>query len=360
MADHPCPPSPQVTGRSVRCRTLTTLEGMPDLQSAPLHTVSEPTSQTLSPQEWRARAETHRMRIAAFTDPLVELHHQGQKHPVHDFLFSYYSLTPGALQRWHPGAGVVLAADAPSASDEHQSPDDGPSTWRFYRTVGATHEAPQGGWEVDVEQFCERRASMVEFGRRILSATAARPARLGCFGLHEWAMAYRAEVHGVRHSTVPLRLGAEGTNAVVEGSRISCSHIDAFRFFAPEAVHLNELQPTRQTQVTLEQPGCLHANMDLYKWAYKLLPAVSSDLVADCFELAWDIRGVDMQASPYDLADWGYPPIRIETPEGRAEYVRHQRSFSERAQQLRARLLAALDHLESLHAAAAVRTQPST
>ena len=90
---------------------------------------------------------------------------------------------------------------------------------------------------------------------------------------------------------------------------------------------------------------------DIARPPVKLLPAVSSDLVADCFELAWDIRGVDMQASPYDLADWGYEPIRIETPEGRAEYVRHQREFADRAQALRARLLAALDHLESLRAA---------
>ena len=311
--------------------------------------LSDPLPRALPAENWHAAAEAHRRRIADYTDPLVQLRHQGGTHPVHDFLFSYYSLTPGALQRWHPGAGVVLARSAgEDAHPDQQIPDDGPSTWRFYREVAPSDRAPQGGWEVDVEEFCQRRASMVEFGRRILLATASRPARLACFGLHEWAMAYRAEMHGVRHSTVPLRLGAEGTNAVVEGSRITCSHIDAFRFFAPEAVELNELQPTRARQVELEQPGCLHANMDLYKWAYKLLPAISSDLVADCFELAWDIRGVDMQASPYDLADWGYEPIRIETPEGRAEYVRHQRAFSERAQELRGRLLAVLDHLESL------------
>lgn len=93
----------------------------------------------------------------------------------------------------------------------------------------------------------------------------------------------------------------------------------------------------------MEQPGCLHGNMDLYKWAYKLVPAVSSDLLADCFELAWDVREMDMQASPYDLADWGFEPIRIETPEGRAEYVRRQRGFAERGQALRARLIESID-----------------
>ena len=71
------------------------------------------------------------------------------------------------------------------------------------------------------------------------------------------------------------------------------------------------MQPTRETQEAMEQPGCLHANMDLYNWAYKLIPAVSSDLLLDCFDLAWRIRQLDMRASPYDLRPWGYEPVRI-------------------------------------------------
>jgi hypothetical protein len=82
--------------------------------------------------------------------------------------------------------------------------------------------------------------------------------------------------------------------------------------------------------------------MDLYKWAYKLSPALPSELVMDCFELSWRVRAMDMQASPYDLEDWGYPPIRIETAEGKAAYVEQQRAFSAEAQLLRGRLLAAL------------------
>ena len=31
------------------------------------------------------------------------------KHPVHDFLFTYYSFRPAQLRRWSPGYGVVLA-----------------------------------------------------------------------------------------------------------------------------------------------------------------------------------------------------------------------------------------------------------
>ena len=62
--------------------------------------------------------------------------------------------------------------------------------------------------------------------------------------------------------------------------------------------------------------------MDLYKWSYKLSPLVPSELVADCFALAREIRELDMRASPYDLAELGYEPVAVETPAGRPEYAR--------------------------------------
>ncbi|HEY4615725.1 MAG TPA: 3-methyladenine DNA glycosylase, partial [Citricoccus sp.] len=183
----------------------------------------------LPAEQWRDRAQAHRERVAAYTAPLKDLHSAGIRHPVHDFLFSYYSLTPGALERWHPGAGVVLAA-APDVGDRPDG-DGLPGTGggRFYRWLAPGPGLPDGGWTVDVPAFLTQRASMVGFARRILGTTVERPARLSCFGLHEWAMAYRSDVHGVRHSTVPLRLGAAGTDRVVEENRIACTHFDAFR-----------------------------------------------------------------------------------------------------------------------------------
>jgi hypothetical protein len=85
--------------------------------------------------------------------------------------------------------------------------------------------------------------------------------------------------------------------------------------------------------------------VDLYKWAMKLTPAVPSDLVMDCFDLAREIRELDMRASPYDLTALGLEPIRIEVPDGRAEYVRLQRGFAQRGQVLRQRLVAACDSI---------------
>ncbi|RLZ02519.1 3-methyladenine DNA glycosylase [Kocuria tytonicola] len=295
--------------------------------------------EVLTREQWTQRARAHEDRVSRYTQPFLDRRFRGEKHPVEDFLFTYYTLSPAQFTRWHPGPGVVLLG-APERAD-----------WKFYRpatraelTAAGAREVA-GGVVVDAAAFLTKRGTAVRFTREILANTAARSGTFDCFGLHEWAMAYRAEENGVRHEDAGLRLGSRGTDAVVEGHRIRCSHFDAFRFFQPQAVERNELQPTRQAQRTLEQPGCLHATMDLYKWAYKLLPAVDSDLLADCFELAWDVRRTDMEASPYDLADWGYEPVRIETPEGKAEYVRRQRAFAARGTALRERLLAATERI---------------
>jgi hypothetical protein len=180
------------------------------------------------------------------------------------------------------------------------------------------------------------RADTVRFIADLLRATASRPARLNCFGLHEWAMVYQAPT--VRHGQVPLRLGAAGTDAVIESMPLRCSHFDAYRFFTEPATRRNAEVLTRDRQVSTEQPGCVHAGMDLYKWAFKLGPLVPAELVMDCLELAADARALDMRASPYDLRDYGFAPIAVETSAGRAEYVRAQQSIAERAAPLRATL----------------------
>ncbi|MDE3720902.1 3-methyladenine DNA glycosylase [Nocardiopsis sp. N85] len=270
-------------------------------------------------REWRARARRHEERVDALTADHLRRRREGVRHPVEDFLFTYYNFKPARLRRWHPGAGTVLAGEGA----------------RELLSERFTVETPEGVG-LDVEAFLAARP-VVDFVERLLSAVADRPAHLGCFGLHEWAMVYRAGE--VRHGQVPLRLGHEGTDRVVESHRIRCSHFDAFRFFTEDARPLNTLRPTREAQVDLDQPGCLHAGMDLYKWAYKLSPAVPSELVVDCFELAREIRELDMRASPYDLRAWGYEPVRIETAEGKAAYMSAQEGFAGRGAVLRERLL---------------------
>jgi hypothetical protein len=192
---------------------------------------------------------------------------------------------------------------------------------------------------VDVRAYLAERGDAVEWIARLLRATASRAPLLGCFGLHEWAMVYRSPAAGVRHMTWPLRLGATGTDAVVESHDLRCTHYDAYRFFTPDALGRNAIGLDRSTQIQREQPGCLHAGMDLYRTAYKLGPLVPGELLLDCFALARDIRVLDMRASPYDLSDLGYSPVPIETTEGKQEYVAAQRGFAERSAPLRNRLI---------------------
>jgi hypothetical protein len=278
----------------------------------------------LAEPEWRARRTAHESRVDGLLAGALAKRREHGRHGIEEFLFTYYSFRPAQLRRWHPGHSVALE----KASREEFGP--------LYTLD------PAGRVVLDTAAILRKRGESIEWIHRLLVATANRPAHFGCFGMHEWAMVYRqAET---RHGQ-PLRLGARGTSAVVEELAVRCSHFDAFRFFTPPARPLNVLQPTRDTQIELEQPGCLHTNMDLYKASYRLSPLVSSELVADCFELASEIRILDMRASPYDLTELGYSPVRVETAEGRQEYVQAQRSFAKRAAPLRARLIAAGDRL---------------
>ena len=266
--------------------------------------------------------------MVPWVEPHLARRRAGASHPVEDFLFTYYSHRPAALRRWHPGHGVVLV-DA----EEHRS-------LKGYVEV-AGH---QPGVTV-ADRFVHKQQPLLSSVHTLLTATERRQPTLGCLGLHEWAMVYRLSPDDVRHSAWPLRLGGDGTDAVVESHRIGCSHFDAFRFFTEAARPRNTLDPGRDDRPAFEQPGCLHAGMDLYKHAFRLSPMVGSDLVADCFELAREIRVLDMWASPYDLTGLGYEPVRIETPQGKQEYVAAQREFSERGRPLRRRLIEECERL---------------
>ncbi len=277
---------------------------------------------------WLDRRAAHEQRVRGWTDPHQARQARGEKHPVEDFLWEYYSFRPSWLRRWHPGPDVVLLGEA--ARDYLRWPE---------------YHATEEGVAVNPAAFDPKRRESLVWLSGLLRATAERPPAFGCFGLHEWAMVYRQTPDEVRHNQWPLRFPPDELARIVEAQPVRCLHFDAFRFFTPAARPLNRLQPERATTADLEQRGCLHANMDLYKWAFKLAPFTPSELVAECFALARDIREVDMRASPYDLAKLGYAPIPIETAAGRAEYEAHQRAFAGRSQPLRLRLLALCERL---------------
>jgi hypothetical protein len=273
--------------------------------------------------DWQERRRAHEQRVDAWIGPHQARQARGEKHPVYDFLFEYYRFRPSWLRRWHPGPDIVL---------------QGESAREFLRWP-EYHETADGV-ALNAAALEPRRRESLAWMVNLLRLTAVRPPQFACYGLHEWAMVYRQTPEEVRHNAWPLRFSPEELARIVEAQPVRCSHFDAFRFFTPAARPLNKLQPTRAGVPQFEQRGCLHANMDLYKWAFKFAPFTPSELVADCFALARDIREIDMRASPYDFEKLGVAPIRIETPEGRDEYEWHQRDFAERSQPLRARLIA--------------------
>ncbi len=275
--------------------------------------------------QWRAMADEHRERVQRWTLPYRNRRARAAPHPVHDFLFRYYRYSMGKLEEWHPRIDQPLRASPQARERFPELP---------YR--------PQNGvMERDYSTLEDKDRRRIRWIRDLLVATAGRMPHFGCFGMHEWAMVYRGD--GVRHrEAVPLRMSQAEVDAFVESRPITCTHFDAFRFFTSEARPLNRVQPSPENRDELEQPGCVHANMDLYKRAYRSMPWIGSELLWETFQLALRLRSLDMRASPYDLRSLGYDPVPVETPEGRAQYQQEQRALSEEAAAVRSRLIDAL------------------
>ncbi|MFQ3671206.1 MAG: 3-methyladenine DNA glycosylase [Verrucomicrobiia bacterium] len=275
---------------------------------------------------WRLAQARHTARLHQAIGDYLQARQQGQTNPVLDFLFTYYRFPPSRLAQWHPGTGRILAGPGAETFLHHPS----------YRRT------PQG-IILPPDSLPLTRRPGLQRTLHLLQTTAQRPAHFACFGLHEWAMVYRTD--HLRHPSLPLRLNPRQLADFIESRPLTCTHFDAYRFFSPAAQPRNAWTLQRDDQLTLEQGGCLHANMDLYKWAHKFSPWIGSDLILDCFLLALDARILDMRASPYDLRPLGYTPIPIETAQGRAEYEAAQRALAARASPLRHRLILAFTTL---------------
>ena len=282
----------------------------------------------LTEEDWHRQSRELKKRIEGKLKDYFSNRSKSTKHPVIDFLFEYYSFRFSELKCWSPGIGVILTGD--SAYDLLKN---------------HLYTKKREGVTLDIAKISSKRKSSIAWIIDLLQQTQERPPYFGCMGLHEWAMVYGQQK--TRHN-LPLRMSPQQIMNFVEDSRICCSHYDAFRFFTKPARPFNELNPTKQTRRDFEQPGCLHANMDLYKWAHKFYPWIASDIIADAFELAWKIREVDMRASPYDMSFLGYEPICIETATGRQEYIHLQKQFYTDAQPLRQKLIVAYKNIQQM------------
>jgi hypothetical protein len=282
--------------------------------------------QTISFEEYLYKSETHKARIHAMLGSYFDERGRGKSHAILDFLVEYYSFRRSHLLTWSPGLLHHIETD-----QANQQPEG-----NFWLASGTYYVIPS-------DNLSSKKKQNLHWNLRLLEAIDQREARFQCQGMHEWAMVYATTEK--RHSSLNLRLSNDEIDAFVRSQSLGCSHIDAFRFFTEEARPLNKFQPIRETQIEFDQPGCIHVNMDLYKWAYKAWPYISSDLIADTLELALEARILDMQASPYDLSAYHLEPVRIETEEGRQEYEYRQRTLSEQAKPLRKRLINAYYHI---------------
>ena len=154
---------------------------------------------------WRSRKTRHREKLAWYAAERLERMAARIKHPVHDFLFEYFSFRPSQLLRWSPGCAEVLLEGA-GAWDEIE--------WKEF-------VARDGGLILPAESFPDHRVKFLEWTIGYLEGIAARPPSFNChWAFHEWAMVYRSPE--IRHSMTPLRLTPDQIREFVdrEGLRL--------------------------------------------------------------------------------------------------------------------------------------------
>jgi len=293
-------------------------------------TIEEHSYTILPFSEWAAAEERHRFSLNKILDPYLKKRSEQKKDPVLDFLFEYYKFRPSHLLRWSPGIGVGLQLS------------DGTETLPEVSELTVNGDTAF----LSPALFPQKRVRSARWIRDMLRNTNGKKPFFGCFGMHEWAMVYRAD--GVRHSQLPLRFSDDRIAEIVDARPLLCTHFDAYRFFTDAAKPLNKNTLSRDTFQETEQPGCIHSNMDIYKWAYKLYPWISSELIREAFFLALEARTIDMKASPYELSQYGLEPIRIETEAGRKEYLNHQSAIWKKGKPVRQTLIDAYDSLLDL------------
>jgi hypothetical protein len=279
--------------------------------------------------KWRALQKEHQQQVAAILEPYLDKKQRQHKDPVLDFLFEYYTFRHSHLKKWSPGVGVLLEGVEPQTAPQ----------------IDEITISDEGAY-LDPARFPEKRISSARWILSLLENSLQKNPSFGCFGMHEWAMVYKAEK--VRHSHIPLRMDKDELARFVESRPLVCTHFDAFRFFTEPAKPLNKFNLSRNDFKETEQAGCLHTNMDLYKWGFKMFPWISSDTIRRAFLLDVDTRIIDMKASPYDLRSRGLKPIKIETEAGRLEYVKRQKEIYQRSIPIRKQLINEYRHLTQI------------
>ncbi len=276
----------------------------------------------LNNEDWIRQIKEHKENVSERIDRYLDLRQEHRKDPVMDFLFEYYAFRPSHLRRWSPGFGILLRG----------SKDDA------YPELSELSINEDGAY-LNPDFFPDKRKKSIRWILDLLEKSRRKKPSFGCFGMHEWAMVYKKDEDQIRHSDIPLRMNGEELAEFVESRPLVCTHFDAFRFFSKPARPMNKFKLSRDSFAETEQAGCIHTNMDLYKWAFKGFPWISSKVILKAFDLAVEARTVDMKASPYDLEAYSLEPIKIESESGRMKYLEAQKSIYKRSKPIRERLI---------------------
>lgn len=318
---------------------------------------------------WSAAAEKHILAMEELLYPpslssesspsnvsMKRRKHLVAQHPIYNFLHTYYRYSTQDLLYYSPGLDVEM--ETSELSDPQGA---GRYLNRKYLLNNEIHGTSRYSASA-LPAAAEGRFGWISLSRTrdVLLSSSQKQAFYGCYGLHEWAMLYSGNAprsnsigEGDQSQQLPrhqqqlqLRVSQNTIDKMVHSGYLRCTHFDAFRFFHPNAQPLNVINPlTRDNQVNYEQPGCVHANMDLFKYAFRLYPFVSSLLLRQTMAVALQARIIDMRASPYDVSAFEHcsEPLCVETDAGRKQYAQEQEKLAEAARPLRLQLLHAYD-----------------
>lgn len=285
-------------------------------------------------------------------DSLKQRQHAVKSHPIYNFLHTYYKYSVESLYCYSPGINISISG---------LINDNSNSVSRKYLYT-ASNDVMYYSPSLFPSQSSERLKSNVKQYYEIQLNSIMKKPNFYCFGLHEWAMLYSGRLTAdgkeceptrlPKHQQLDIRTSQEVIDDLVESNLLKCSHFDAWRFFHVNAQPMNQIPVlSRSSQPQNEQAGCIHATMDLFKYAYSLYPLVSSDLLIKCLQIAIRARIIDMRASPYDVSKYDVcaVPICVETMDGRREYSRLQENLYNDALPCRIELLEIYKHaVESL------------
>lgn len=338
---------------------------------------------SLDTTTWRAEAVVHRKEMLQLLYPSLHAGdnnnlkyavHAVDSNPIFNFLHTYYRYPTNKVLNYSPGLGVQM--EGVSVKDVHHSKATHPaqagppitamSTTGCLSPYGLSLDESSGMAHYNGANVVkEKEVRKLKNFMNILTESSMRQPVFNCYGLHEWAMLYSGRRDGVqspdlmnKHQKVPLRVSQEVIDELVEGQKngcsLKCTHYDAYRFFHPSSQGINSITNlSRKTQTQYEQGGCIHATMDLFKYAFTLYPFCNAELLRKTLHLALAARKIDMRSSPYEVSEYlseeEKAPLRVETVEGRRKFAVEQESLYHRSMPVRAALIIAYnEYLESI------------